>query len=509
MEEMTSRTNANVNRGISAHCYHPVVIPQPINIGPRARKEWVRGDFMDSTTSQKKNGAMLPMTTEEDERLRKANEPARLAISYHSLYSGKMETVAKCPVRNMGDFAIWYTPGVAEPCKAIAKDPSLVYDYTSKWNTVAVVSDGTRVLGLGDIGPLAGLPVMEGKALLFKYLGGVDAVPVCLGTKDQEQIIQAVKWMSPSFGGINLEDISQPKCFHILDRLRSELDIPVWHDDQQGTATIVLAGLMNALKLVGKRMGEAQIAMIGAGSANIAISRIIIAAGVDVRKITMTDSKGILDPSRTELESEYHEKWYIATHSNAEGKQGKDREAMVGADVVIAASRPGPGVITKEMVKAMADGPIVFVTANPVPEIWPWEAHEAGAIIVATGRSDFPNQVNNSLVFPAVFRGALDVRASHITDEMCLAAARELALVAEEKGLRPDRIVPSMDDWEAFPRQAAAIGMMAIEQGLARKPYSRHQLLERATAIIDRSRRETKAMMDNGFIAPVPGAMRK
>jgi malate dehydrogenase (oxaloacetate-decarboxylating) len=449
------------------------------------------------------------MVKEEDERLRKANEPARLAISYHSLYSGKMETVAKCPVRSMDDFAIWYTPGVAEPCKAIAKDPSLVYEYTSKWNTVAVVSDGTRVLGLGDIGPLAGLPVMEGKALLFKYLGGVDAVPVCLGTKDPEHIIQAVKWMAPSFGGINLEDISQPKCFHVLDRLRSELDIPVWHDDQQGTATIVLAGLMNALKLVGKKMGGAHIAMIGAGSANIAIARIIIAAGVDVRNITMTDSQGILNPARKDLESDYHEKWYMATHSNAEGKQGKDREAMVGADVVIAASRPGPGVITKDMVRAMADDPIVFVTANPVPEIWPWEALEAGASIVATGRSDFPNQVNNSLVFPAVFRGALDVRASHITDEMCLAAAKELALVAEEKGLRNDSIVPSMDDWDAFPRQAAAIGMKAIEQGLARKRFNRKELLDRATAIIGRSRRETKAMMDNGFIAPVPGEMSK
>jgi malate dehydrogenase (oxaloacetate-decarboxylating) len=464
---------------------------------------------MDEITSPRKPDANSPTVTEGDERLRKANEPARLAISYHALYSGKMETVAKCPVRSMDDFAIWYTPGVAEPCKAIAKDPSLVYEYTSKWNTVAVVSDGTRVLGLGDIGPLAGLPVMEGKALLFKYLGGVDAVPVCLGTKDPEHIIQAVKWMVPSFGGINLEDISQPKCFHVLDRLRSDLDIPVWHDDQQGTATIVLAGLMNALKLVGKKMGEAHIAMIGAGSANIAIARIIIAAGVDVRNITMTDSQGILNPTRKDLESDYHEKWYMATHSNAEGKQGKDREAMVGADVVIAASRPGPGVITQDMVRAMADHPIVFVTANPVPEIWPWEALEAGASIVATGRSDFPNQVNNSLVFPAVFRGALDVRASHITDQMCLAAAKELALVAEEKGLRNDRIVPSMDDWDAFPRQAAAIGMKAIEQGLARKRFNRKELLERATAIIGRSRRETKAMMDNGFIAPVPGEMRK
>ena len=455
--------------------------------------------------SRKKAEPSAPMEEEADERLRKANEPSRLAIKYHSFYAGKMETVAKCPVRSIDDFAIWYTPGVAEPCKAIAKDPSLVFEYTCKWNTVAVVSDGTRVLGLGDIGPQAGLPVMEGKALLFKYLGGVDAVPICLGTKDQEQIIQAVKWISPSFGGINLEDISQPKSFTILDRLRHELDIPVWHDDQQGTATIVLAGLINALKLVGKKMGEVKVAMIGAGSANIAIARIIIAAGVDVRNITMTDSHGILTPSRKDIEQEYHEKWYMATHSNAEGKEGKDAEAMVGADVVIAASRPGPGVITKGMVRSMAKGPIVFVTANPVPEIWPWEALEAGASIVATGRSDFPNQVNNSLVFPAVFRGALDVRATHITEEMCLAAASELALVAEEDGLRPGRIVPSMADWEAFPREAAAIGMKAIEQGLARKRFSRQELLERARDIIDRSMRETRTMMEKGFIRPIPG----
>jgi malate dehydrogenase (oxaloacetate-decarboxylating) len=458
-----------------------------------------------NTASRKRPEGAVNMAEEEDERLRKANEPSRLAIRYHSFYAGKMETVAKCPVRSIDDFAIWYTPGVAEPCKAIVKDPSLVFEYTGKWNTVAVVSDGTRVLGLGDIGPQAGLPVMEGKALLFKYLGGVDAVPICLGTKDQDQIIQAVKWISPSFGGINLEDISQPKSFTILDRLRSELDIPVWHDDQQGTATIVLAGLLNALKLVGKKMKEINVAMIGAGSANIAIARMIIAAGVDVRKITMTDSHGILTPSRRDIEHDYHEKLYMATHSNAEGKEGKDAEAMVGADAVIAASRPGPGVITKAMVRSMAKDPIVFVTANPVPEIWPWEAQEAGARIVATGRSDFPNQVNNSLVFPAVFRGALDVRATHITDEMCLAAAQELALVAEEDGLRPDRIVPSMADWEAFPREAAAIGMKAIEQGLARKKYSRQELLDRAKSIIDRSIRETRTMMEKGFIKPMPG----
>jgi malate dehydrogenase (oxaloacetate-decarboxylating) len=345
---------------------------------------------------------------------------------------------------------------------------------------------------------------MEGKAMLFKYLGGVDAFPICLDTKEPDQIVQAVKWLAPSFGGVNLEDISQPKCFDILDRLRDEMKIPVWHDDQQGTATIVLAALMNSLKLVGKKLDEVNIAMIGAGAANIAISRLIIAAGVDIRRIVMTDSQGILEPGRKDLETGHPQKLTMALHSNQEGKRGKDREAMEGADVVIAASRPGPGVITPDMVGSMASDAILFATANPVPEIWPWEAKQAGARIVATGRSDFPNQVNNSLVFPAVFRGALDVRARKITDEMCVAAALELAGMAEETGLTEDHIVPSMADWEVFPREAAAVGMKAIEQGIARKRMSRQELVERARAIIMRSRDQTEALMRGGFIRPAP-----
>jgi malate dehydrogenase (oxaloacetate-decarboxylating) len=441
---------------------------------------------------------------DEDAQLRRANEPVRLAIPYHSFYGGKMETVAKCAVRGIDDFAIWYTPGVAEPCKAIHKEPGLAFEYTNKWNSVAVVSDGTRVLGLGDIGPLAALPVMEGKALLFKYLGGVDAFPICLDTKEPDEIVQAVKWLAPSFGGINLEDISQPKCFDILDRLREEMPIPVWHDDQQGTATIVLAALLNALKVVGKGIESVNVAMIGAGSANIAISRLIIAAGVDIGNMVMTDSLGILEPGRSDLEQGHPQKLAMALHSNQEGKRGKDREAMAGADVVIAASRPGPGVLTPEMVQAMASDAILFATANPVPEIWPWEAQAGGARIVATGRSDFPNQVNNSLVFPAVFRGTLDVRATRITDEMCIAAALELAKIAEESGLWEEHIVPSMSDWEAFPREAAAVGTKAIEQGVAQKRLSHQELIDRATALISRSREQTEEMMRRGFIPPAP-----
>jgi len=441
------------------------------------------------------------------ERLRKANEPARVAVDYHYYYGGKVEMVPKCRIRDMDDFAIWYTPGVAEPCRLIQQRPDTVYDMTSKWNTVAVVSDGTRVLGLGDIGPLAGLPVMEGKSLLFKYLGGVDALPLVLGTKSIEDIVNIVKWVSPSFGGINLEDISQPKCFTILDRLRSELQIPVWHDDQQGTATIVLAGAINALKLVGKRLHEVQVAMVGAGAANIAIARVLVAGGVDIRKIIMADSKGILHAGRKDLEGAFPEKWDLALRSNQESRVGDDAAAIKGADILIAASRPGPGVITKEMVRSMAAESVIFASANPVPEIWPWEAKDAGARIVATGRSDFPNQINNSLVFPAVFRGTLDVRARKITEEMCLAAARELARTAEDRGIHEEYIVPTMGDWDAFPREATAVGMMAIEQGIALKRMSRGELYETAKSIIARARGETEMLMRQGFVPPLPSSL--
>ncbi len=440
----------------------------------------------------------------EEELLKKAYEPARLAMKYHPFYEGKIEITAKCPVRNFQDFAIWYTPGVAEPCKDIKKNPEKVYEHTSKGNMVAVVSDGTRVLGLGDIGPEAGLPVMEGKALLFKYLGGVDAVPICLATKDPEEIIKTVKYLAPSFGGINLEDIENPKCFEILDRLRAEMDIPVWHDDQQGTATIVTAGAINAHKVVGKKIQESKVAMVGAGAANIAIARVMVAAGFDIKNIVMCDSKGTLHKGREDIKNSHAEKWFMCTHSNARNVVGGIKEAMEGADILVAASRPGPGVIQKEWVKGMANDAIVFATANPIPEIWPWEAKEAGARIVATGRSDFPNQVNNSLGFPGIFRGALDVRARTITDEMCIAAALEIAKTAEDKGLTDEYIVPTMDDWEVFPREAVAVGLKAIETGVARVKLSRDELWARAEGAIKRARDETKLLMDTDFIRAPP-----
>jgi malate dehydrogenase (oxaloacetate-decarboxylating) len=445
----------------------------------------------------------------KEELLAKAKKPAEDAMRMHPFYRGKVQTALKCPVRGLDDFAIWYTPGVAAPCRAIQEDEELAYEYTNKGNTVAVVSDGTRVLGLGDIGATAGMPVMEGKSLLFKYLGGVDAVPICLDTKDPYRIILAVKWMQPSFGGINLEDISQPKCFRVLDMLRTDPDIkiPVWHDDQQGTATVILAGVINALKVVGKRMADIRVALIGTGAANVATLRLLLASGVQFGNVFACDSKGILHPERDDIAQrkiEFVDKWRICQHSNAAGRRGRQAEAMRGADVCIALSKPGPGTILPEWVKGMAKDGIIFPCANPIPEIWPWEAKEAGARIVGTGRSDFPNQVNNSLGFPGIFRGVLDVRARTITDEMAIAAAEELARCAEESGIDDDHILPTMDDWEVFPREAAAVGMKAQEQGVARLSLSREELLSKAKATIRQAQDMTHFLMEKELIPPVP-----
>ncbi|MEM1583254.1 MAG: NADP-dependent malic enzyme [Nitrososphaerota archaeon] len=428
-------------------------------------------------------------------------------MKYHPFYRGKIQVTLKVPVRSYDDFAIWYTPGVAEPCKEIKNNTDLVFEYTNRANTVAVVSDGTRVLGLGNIGPEAGLPVMEGKALLFKYLGGVDAFPIVLNVRDPEEIIRVVKALEPSFGGINLEDIEKPKCFYILEKLRKEMNIPVWHDDQQGTATVTLAALMNALKLVGKKINDVVVALIGAGAANIAIARLIISAGVDPGKMRVVDTKGIIYAEREDVDKlQFSDPWKydLAIKTNREKIVGDIPEALKGADVVIAMSKPGPGVIKKEWIKSMADDAIVFACANPIPEIWPWEAKEAGAKIVSTGRSDFPNQVNNSLGFPGIFRGALDVRAKTITDEMCIAAATELAKIAEEKGLSEDYIIPTMEDWEVYPREATAVGMKAIELGLARVKMSEDELYETAYNTIKNARELVHMMMREGFIPSPP-----
>ncbi len=441
-----------------------------------------------------------------EELLAKAKKPSADAMRLHPFYRGKIETALKCTVHSFQDFAIWYTPGVAAPCKAIQADPELVYEYTNKWNTVIVVSDGTRVLGLGDIGPKAGLPVMEGKALLYKDLGGVDGIPIMLDTKDPDAIINTVLMLQPGFGGVNLEDIANPKCFYILDTLREKADIPVWHDDQQGTATVTLAGLINALKFVGKKMSEVKIAFIGTGASNVACSRLIFGWGADPAKCFMVDSKGILGKHRKDLEmrkAEYKDKWKLCNITNEEGREGNMADAIKGTDVVIALSQSGPGVLLPEWIKAMNKDAIVFACANPVPEIWPWEAKEAGAVVVATGRSDFPNQVNNSLGFPGIFRGTLDVRAHTITDEMCFAAAKALADHVGDK-LDADHILPDMDDWEVFPREAAAVAMKAVEQDIARIPTTYEAELETAKRIIKRSRDLTGMMMKEDFIAEPP-----
>jgi len=449
---------------------------------------------------------MSPETTRE-ELLAKARKPAEDAMRLHPFYRGKMQTAPRCAVRDFNDFAIWYTPGVAEPCRAIQADKEKVYEYTNKWNTIAVVSDGTRVLGLGDIGPEAGMPVMEGKALLFKYLGGVDAVPICLDTKDPDEIIQAVKWLQPSFGGINLEDFSNPKCFRILDTLRKEMEIPVWHDDQQGTAAVTLAGLINALKIVGKKKEEIKLTVVGIGAANTAILRLLFADGFKPANTIVVDSKATLHSGRTDLEEKQKEnpyKWDMCLRTNPEKRTGGISEALKGADVCVSLSKSGPGVILPEWVKGMAKDAIIFACANPIPEIWPWEAKDAGARVVATGRSDFPNQVNNSTGFPAIFRGALDVRAKTITDEMCITAAHELAKCAEDRGINEENITSTMGEREVFIREAVAVAMKAQEQGVARIKVSREELTKQAEKMIGQSREMTDLLMKEGLILPTP-----
>ncbi len=442
----------------------------------------------------------------KEELLARANQPNQEAMRLHPFYRGKIEVIPKCCIRSIDDFAIWYTPGVAKPCLDIRDHPETVLEHTNKGNFVAVISNGTRVLGLGNIGPEAGLPVMEGKALLFKYLGGVDAFPLCIDTRDTEEFIRTVKVLQPTFGGVNLEDIEQPACFEILDRLRAEAHIPVWHDDQQGTAAVTLAGLINALKIVGKRIGDVRITLVGAGAANIAIARLLLTYGANPGKLVVLDTKGTLHRGRTELREKYKEKWHLCEVSNDTQIVGDIPEAMAGADVLIALSKPGPDTIRKEWVRSMAKDAIVFVCANPVPEIWPWDAKEAGARVVATGRSDFPNQVNNSVGFPGIFRGTLDVMATTITDEMCIAASVELARCAEDRGLTADYLLPTMDEWEVFPREAAAVGLKAIEQGVARLKLTRDELLNTAAEKIRRSRAMVRQMMESGYIATPPPA---
>ncbi|MFO0870977.1 MAG: NADP-dependent malic enzyme [Pirellulales bacterium] len=445
--------------------------------------------------------------TGPDPRVTAAAQSSERALALHPFYRGKIQTAPKVPIRGLSDFSLWYTPGVAASCRAIHAAPEEVWRHTNRANTIAIISDGTRVLGLGDIGPEAGLPVMEGKALLFKYLGGVDAFPLCLGTRDPDELVRAVTWLQPSIGGVNLEDIAQPKCFRVLAKLRETLQIPVWHDDQQGTATVVLAGLLNALAVVGKTLPQVRIALIGCGAANVATYRLLVASGADPRAMMVCDRGGVLHRGRSDVEQrqdEFREKWELCQQTNAGQVTGDIAAALRGSDVCISFAASGPGVIRPEWIRGMASEAIVFACANPVPEIWPWEAQEAGARIVATGRGDFPNQVNNSLGFPAIFRGTLDVRARGITDGMALAAARELAAAAGTR-LGPERIVPRMDEWEIYPRIAAAVGLAAQHEGIAGRVVDAEQLRQEAADQIRSARELTRTLQDTGLI-PAPPA---
>ncbi|MBP1744085.1 MAG: malate dehydrogenase [Firmicutes bacterium] len=384
------------------------------------------------------------------------------ALRVHKEHRGKLEVVGKVPVKTREDLSIAYTPGVAEPCLEIARDPEKIYDYTVKGNMVAIVTNGTAVLGLGDIGAGAGLPVMEGKALLFKEFGGVDAFPICIDSKDPEDVIKTVKLIAPVFGGINLEDIKAPECFYIEDRLKKELDIPVFHDDQHGTAVVVLAGMYNALKLVGKKLETAKIVVNGAGSAGTAITKLLLKAGA--KDVIMCDIKGALVEGDETLNPAQQE---MAKLTNREKKTGKLADILAGRDAFVGVS--APGIVTKEMVASMNKDSIIFAMANPVPEIMPDLAKEAGARVVATGRSDFPNQINNVLIFPGIFRGALDVRATEINDDMKLAAARGIANLISDEELKEEYIIPDVFDKRVCSSVADEVKRIAVQMGISRK----------------------------------------
>ena len=434
-----------------------------------------------------------------------------LSKTTHQFYGGKMQTIPKAGVFGFNWFNVWYTPGVSKISTSIRDNNDTSFDLSNRGNLVAVVSDSTRVLGDGDCTPPGGLGVMEGKAFLMKYLGGVDAVALCVDSKDEngvnqpQKIIDFVKMCQHSFGAINLEDISQPNCYKVLDTLREECDIPVWHDDAQGTACVTLAGLINALKLAEKNIEDVRIAFLGAGASNTTIARLIIAAGGDPQKMALFDSKGGLHSDRKDIQNDkrFYRKWELCQSTNP-NKIKKFSDACVNADVLITLSTPGPDVVKPEWIKTMADKAIVFACANPVPEIYPYAAKEAGAFIVATGRGDFPNQVNNSIGFPGILKGALMVRAKKVTDQMAITAAYSLAGYAEKRGINPENIVPTMNEADVFPVEAADVAIQAIKDGVARLTMTWEEAFQKAKADIDYSRNMTKLVTDHGFIDTPP-----
>ncbi len=467
----------------------------------------------------------FPTDFTEDEKARaKTLFLKELSLKAHEFYGGKMQTLPKCTVAGVNWFNAWYTPGVSAVSTAIRDDNDRSFTLSNRGNLVAVVSNSTRVLGDGDCTPPGGLGVMEGKAMLMKYLGGVDSIALCVdsrarpdeaerlgvpaGKPSAKKIIEFVRMLEPSVGAVNLEDISQPDCYEVLDVLRETCDIPVWHDDAQGTACITLAAILNALKLAGKSLSSAKIVLLGAGAANTSIARLIHADSGDPAKMIMFDVNGALHAGRDDIlnDPRFPRQRELCLKTNP-ARVTDIAEAMRGADVLIALSAPGPGTVKKEWVASMADKSIVFTCANPVPEIWPHEAKAAGAFIVATGRGDFPNQVNNSVCFPGILKGALLARSRKITDGMAIACAHSIADYSERKGIGPDHIVVTMEDEDVFAVEAADVAMKAIEEGVARINLTWQEAFDRASADIRESRGATKALSESGFIPEPPPSM--
>ena len=459
--------------------------------------------------------SLFPADFSEDQKAQaKTLFLKNLSMEAHRFYGGKMQTVPKCGVYGLNWFNVWYTPGVSKISTTIRDDNDSSFALSNRGNLVAVVSDSTRVLGDGDCAPPGGLGVMEGKAMIMKYLGGVDAVALCVDSKgpdgknDPERLINFVKMAQHSFGAVNLEDISQPNCFRVLDDLREACDIPVWHDDAQGTACVTLAGLLNALKLAGKKIGDAKIVLLGAGASNTTIARLILADGGDPAKMIVFDTKGSLHLGREDIKNDKrnYRKWELCEKTNP-GRAPNIAEALKGADVLIALSTPGPDTVKREWISGMADRAIVFVCANPVPEIWPYAAKEAGAFIVATGRGDFPNQVNNSVCFPGILKGALLVRARKITDGMAIRCAHSIADFSEKRGTSPDNIIATMEETEVFAVEAADVAQQAIKEGVARITLSWDEVYNRAKADIAAARALVEDMKKTGHIKEPPAEL--
>ncbi len=445
--------------------------------------------------------------TQEQTAMAKTFFLKKLSLETHKFYSGKIQTLPKAPVLGFNWFNVWYTPGVSKISTTIKDNSDSSFLLSNRGNMVAVISDSTRVLGDGDCTPSGGLGVMEGKVFLMKYLAGIDAVALCIDSKDEnginqpENIIKFVKMLQHSFGAINLEDISQPNCYKVLDTLREECNIPVWHDDAQGTACVTLAGLINALKIANKKIEDVKIVLFGAGASNTTIARLIIADGANPDNIIIFDSKGSLHSERQDIKQDnrFYRKWELCQKTNSL-KIKNIEEAIKNADVLISLSTPGPETVKKDWIKLMNQNAIVFACANPVPEIYPYLAKEAGALVVATGRGDFPNQVNNSIGFPGILKGALLVKAKKITDNMAIAAAHSIAKFAEKRSINQDNIVPTMDETDVFAHEAADVAMQAIKDGVARINMTWQDVYNKTIKDIENARAITNLLTNNDYI---------